>query len=164
MPLDFIANGDTAEVVSLYNVQELYGFHFADATLRFPDYDNYELSCRGLLDTLTSDSPSLSHEESQRLYEGVLEDYAHILAKRERMKALREDASYNALQLKYAYAVTCHKAQGGQWERVFVDQGYIPPEQSGRGYLRWLYTALTRTTDKLFLINWPKSQTANPED
>ncbi|MBR1593954.1 MAG: AAA family ATPase [Alloprevotella sp.] len=158
LPFDFIANGDTAEVVRLHNVHEQYGFRFADATLRFPDYDDYELDCRVLLDTLTSESPSLTAEESRRLYESVLEDYMHIPSKRERMKALRQDEYYNALQLKFAYAVTCHKAQGGQWARVFVDQGYVPPEVQGAEYLRWLYTAFTRTTERLLLVNWPREQ------
>ena len=157
-PFDFIANGDTAEVAAIRNFQEAYGFHFADATLRFPDYDGYELDCRVLLDTLTSESPSLTKEESLRLYERVLQDYAHIPTKPERMKALRQDPYYNAVQLKYAYAVTCHKAQGGQWARVFVDQGFVPPEQGGIPYLRWLYTAFTRTTERLLLVNWPKEQ------
>lgn len=158
LPFDFIANGDTAEVVRIRNVHSQHGFRFADATLRFPDYDNYEMDCRVLLDTLTSESPSLTAEESHRLYEKVLEDYAHIPSRRDRMKALRQDEYYNALQLKFAYAVTCHKAQGGQWERVFVDQGFVPPEVQGAEYLRWLYTAFTRTTERLLLVNWPKEQ------
>ena len=158
MLFSFIANGDTAEVVRLHNVHEMHGFHFADATLRFPDYDDAEIDCRVLLDTLTSESPSLTTEESTRLYENVLADYADIPTKKERMKRLREDPYYNALQIKYAYAVTCHKAQGGQWSRVFVDQGYLSPEMTGTAYLRWLYTAFTRTTDRLYLVNWPEEQ------
>lgn len=154
----FIANGDTAEVVRLRNVHEMHGFQFADATLRFPDYDDAEIDCRVLLSTLTSESPALTSEESMRLYENVLADYADIPTKKERMKRLREDPYYNALQIKYAYAVTCHKAQGGQWSRVFVDQGYIAPEMGGTSYLRWLYTAFTRTTDRLYLVNWPEEQ------
>ncbi len=154
LPLSFIANGDTAEVVRVRNVHEQYGFRFADATLRFTDYDGFEADCRVLLSTLTSESPSLTREESRRLYEGVLEDYMHIPSKRERMKALRQDEYYNALQLKYAYAVTCHKAQGGQWERVYVDQGFVPEDELGLPYLRWLYTAFTRTTERLYLVNW----------
>ena len=164
LPFDFIANGDTAEVVSIRNVHEQYGFHFADTVLRFPDYDNYEVDCRVLLDTLASDSPSLTAEEQQRLYLNVLEDYTFIPTKKERMKQIRQDAYYNALQLKYAYAVTCHKAQGGQWARVFVDQGYLPPEMDMTAYLRWLYTAFTRTTDRLYLINWPESQRRDVDD
>ena len=149
----FIANGDVAEVTHFRNEHEQYGFRFADATLYFPDYDE-EVECRVILDTLQSESPSLTHEEQSRLYEAVLADYAHLPSKKERLKAVREDPYYNALQIKYAYAVTCHKAQGGQWPRVFVDQGYIAPEAQDISYLRWLYTAFTRTTDKLFLINW----------
>lgn len=158
LPFDFIANGDAAQVVRIRNVHEQYGFHFADATLRFPDYDDYELECRVLLDTLQSASPSLTPDESRRLYEQVLLDYAHIPSRRDRMKQLRQDPYYNALQLKYAYAVTCHKAQGGQWSRVFVDQGYLSPDAAGPAYLRWLYTAFTRATGVLYLVNWPKTQ------
>lgn len=154
LPFDFIANGDTAEVVALSNVHEQHGFLFADATLSFPDYDDYELPCRVLLSTLQSDSPSLTRVESQQLYESVLMDYVHLHHKADRMKALRADAYYNALQLKFAYAVTCHKAQGGQWARVYVDQGYVPLEEGRTAYLRWLYTALTRTTERVYLVNW----------
>ena len=150
----FIANGDVAEVISFHNCHEQYGFLFADVTLRFPDYDDRELDCRVLLSTLQSESPSLTHEEQHQLYERVMEDYAHLPSKKERLKGLREDPYYNALQLKYAYAVTCHKAQGGQWPRVFVDQGYITEDAMDLNYLRWLYTAFTRTTDRLYLINW----------
>ncbi len=157
-PFSFIANGDTAEVVRLRNVHEMHGFRFADATLRFPDYDDTEVDCRVLLDTLSSEAPALTSEEAQRLYENVLADYADIPTKKERMKQLREDPYYNALQIKYAYAVTCHKAQGGQWSRVFIDQGYIPPDMADGAYLRWLYTAFTRTTDRLYLVNWPEEQ------
>lgn len=158
MPFTFIANGDTAEVVRIRNVHEQYGFRFADAVLQFPDYDNFELDCRLLLSTLQSDSPSLTTAERNTLYERVLEDYMHIPLKKDRMKALRQDAYYNALQIKYAYAVTCHKAQGGQWARVYVDQGYVPDEAVGAPYLRWLYTAFTRTTDRLYLVNWTAAQ------
>lgn len=158
LPFDFIANGDTAEVVGIRNVHELYGFHFADATLRFADYDDYELECRVLLDTLASESPSLTADESQHLFEQVLEDYADVPTRREKMKRLRQDPYYNALQIKYAYAVTCHKAQGGQWGRVFIDQGYMTEDMAGASYLRWLYTAFTRTTERVYLVNWPKEQ------
>lgn len=158
LPLQFIANGDTAEVVRLHNVHEMHGFRFADATLRFGDYGDFELECRVLLDTLASESPSLTAEESHRLYESVLADYADIHSLRERMKHVRRDPYYNALQLKFAYAVTCHKAQGGQWSRVFIDQGYVPDDVSLHSYLRWLYTAFTRTTDRIYLVNWPEAQ------
>ncbi|MBR2862486.1 MAG: ATP-binding domain-containing protein, partial [Bacteroidaceae bacterium] len=158
LPFDFIANGDVAEVVQIRGVHTLYGFRFADATLRFPDYDDYELTCRVLLSTLTSESPSLTPEESRRLFDEVEADYADIPQRKERMKRLRQDPYYNALQIKYAYAVTCHKAQGGQWQRVFIDQGYVTPEMGDASYLRWLYTAYTRTTDRLYLVNWPEEQ------
>lgn len=154
IPFSFIANGDTAEVVRIRNVHEQYGFRFADATLRFADYDDFELECRVLLSTLQSESPSLTTAESNLLYEQVLADYQHILTKKERFKALRQDPYYNALQIKYAYAVTCHKAQGGQWARVYVDQGFIPDDATGASYLRWLYTAFTRTTERVYLVNW----------
>ena len=154
MPFNFIANGDTAEVVRIRNVHEQYGFRFADATLRFADYDDFELDCRVMLSTLQSESPSLTHEESNTLYERVLEDYMHIPLKKDRMKALRQDPYYNALQIKYAYAVPCHKAQGGQWARVYVDQGFVPEDATGASYLRWLYTAFTRTTERVYLVNW----------
>ncbi len=154
MPFSFIANGDTAQVVRIRNVHEQYGFRFGDATLRFSDYDDFELDCRVLLTTLQSESPSLTAAESNALYEQVLADYQHIPSKKERFKALRQDPYYNALQIKYAYAVTCHKAQGGQWARVYVDQGYVPEDATGASYLRWLYTAFTRTTERVYLVNW----------
>lgn len=154
MPLTFIANGDSAEIVRIRNVHEQYGFRFGDATLRFADYDDFEMDCRVLLSTLSSESPSLTAEESNSLYLQVLEDYAHIPLKKDRMKALRQDPYYNALQIKYAYAVTCHKAQGGQWARVYVDQGFVPDDSLDASYLRWLYTAFTRTTERVYLVNW----------
>lgn len=117
-----------AEVVCFHNEHEQYGFHFADATLCFPDYDDMEVDCRILLDTLQSESPSLTYGQQKQLFELVMADYAHLRSKRARLKAVREDPYYNALQIKYAYAVTCHKAQGGQWPRVFVEQGYVPPK------------------------------------
>lgn len=159
MPMNFIANGDTAEVQRIRNIHEQHGFKFADATLRFPDYNDFEMDCRVLLTTLTSESPSLTAEESNRLFDNIQADYAHIPTQKERMKAIRQDPYYNALQLKYAYAVTCHKAQGGQWPRVYIDQGFIPDDATGNSYLRWLYTAFTRTTERLYLVNWKDTQT-----
>ena len=111
------------------------------------------------MDTLHSELPSLSKEENDRLFYAVLEDYADLPTKRERMKKMKEDPYYNALQVKYAYAVTCHKAQGGQWKRVFLDQGYMTEEMLSPDYFRWLYTAFTRATDLLYLVNWPEEQT-----
>lgn len=162
-PMDFIANGDTAVVERIRGEHEMHGFTFADATLRFPDYDDFELECRVLLDTLESESPSLRAEESNRLYESVLADYEFVPSKRERLKRVREDSYYNAVQLKFAYAVTCHKAQGGQWSHVYVDQGWLPPDMDVRSYLRWLYTALTRATGRVYLVNWPKQQLCGSE-
>ena len=150
LPFSFIANGDVAVVERLRNVHTQHGFLFGEAVLRFPDYDDFELPARVLLSTLTSESPSLTAAESHELYERVLEDYAHIRDRRKRFRALREDPYYNALQLKYAYAVTCHKAQGGQWERVYVDAGFVP--EMDRAFLRWFYTALTRTTERVYLV------------
>lgn len=157
-PLSFIANGDIAVVRRVRRTREMYGFRYADVLLRFPDYDDYGMEATVLLDTLHSESPSLTREESERLFENVMEDYAHISQKKERYKQLREDPHYNALQIKYAYAVTCHKAQGGQWSAIYLDQGYLPPDTSAIDYYRWLYTAFTRATEQVYLVNWPKSE------
>ena len=157
--LDFIANGDVAVVRRVRKVREMYGFRFADVLLEFPDYQELELEVKILLDTLHSDAPALTREQSEALFSRVLEDYADISLKRERMKKMKEDPYYNALQVKYAYAVTCHKAQGGQWKRVFIDQGYMTEDMLSPDYCRWLYTAFTRATETLYLVNWPKEQT-----
>lgn len=159
-PLSFIANGDIAVVRRVRRVRELYGFRFADVLLSFPDYDDYELETTVLLDTLHSESPSLTREESNRLFEAVMEDYADISQKKERYKQLREDPHFNALQIKYAYAVTCHKAQGGQWSAIYLDQGFLPPDTSDTDYYRWLYTAFTRATEQVYLVNWPTAEEA----
>ena len=156
--LDFIANGDIAVVRRVRRIREMYGFRFADVVLCFPDYGDLELEVKILLDTLHSDSPALTKEQSDCLFHAVLEDYSDISVKRERMKKIKVDPWYNALQVKYAYAVTCHKAQGGQWQRVFIDQGYMTEEMLTPDYFRWLYTAFTRATDILYLVNWPKEQ------
>ena len=156
--LTFLANGDIATVQRVRNVHELYGFRFAEVTLQFPDYDDYELTTTVLLDTLTSEAPSLTREQQQQLYDRVMEDYADIPLKQDRLKKLKQDRYYNALQVKFAYAVTCHKAQGGQWAHVYVDQGYMTDDMLTSDYLHWLYTAFTRATDHLFLVNWPQSQ------
>jgi exodeoxyribonuclease-5 len=162
--LDFIANGDVAVVRRMRRVREMYGFRFADVVLTFPDYDDLELEVKVLLDTLHSDTPALTREQSEHLFNAVQEDYKDITVKRERMKKLKEDPYYNALQVKYAYAVTCHKAQGGQWKRVFIDQGYMTEDMLTPDYFRWLYTAFTRATETLYLVNWPKEQlTGNQE-
>ena len=161
--ISFIANGDRAKVRRVRNMQELYGFRFADLLLEFPDYDNYELGATVILDSLQSESPSLTHEQSEQLFNGVLADYADIPLKADRMKHVRTDKYYNALQVKFAYAVTCHKAQGGQWAHVYLDQGYMTDDMLTPDYIHWLYTAFTRATEKLFLVNWPKTQTLEQE-
>ena len=152
---DFIANGDVAEIVRVGGVEEMYGFRYADVTLSFLDYDNCELDVKIMLDTLMSESPSLTREENERLFTAVWEDYPEIRSKRKRMEEIRKNPYYNALQVKYGYAVTCHKAQGGQWKRVFIDQGGISEDMMTKDYYRWLYTAFTRATEKLYLVNWP---------
>ena len=155
----FIANGDRAVIQRVRNRRDLYGFHFVDLWLQFPDYDNYELQVTALTDSLSTEAPALTREQSDRLFEQVMLDYADIRTKPERYKKLKEDPYYNALQIKYAYAVTCHKAQGGQWAHVYVDQGYMTDDMLTPDYIHWLYTAFTRATEKLFLVNWPKTQT-----
>ena len=155
----FIANGDKAIVVRVRNFRELYGFHFADATLRFPDYDDFELDTVVLTDTLQSDAPALTQEQSAALFNAIEEDYADIPRKADRMKAIREDAYFNAIQIKYAYAVTCHKAQGGQWSHVYIDQGYMTDDMLTPDYIHWLYTAITRGREKVFMVNWTEKQT-----
>ena len=159
--LTFLANGDIATVQRVRNIHELYGFRFAEVTLQFPDYDDYELTSTVLLDTLTSESPSLTREQQQQLYDRVMEDYADIPLKQDRLKKLKQDRYYNALQVKFAYAVTCHKAQGGQWSHVYIDQGYMTDDMLTPDYIHWLYTAFTRATSRLFLVNWPKTQVEN---
>lgn len=155
--LSFIANGDIAVVRRMRNVRELYGFTFADLTLQFPDYDDTEMTLTTILDVLQTDAPALSAEQQKRLYNGVMEDYMHIPRKDERMKQFREDIYYNALQVKFAYAITCHKAQGGQWSHVYIDQGYMTDDMLTPDYIHWLYTAFTRATEKLFLVNYRPS-------
>ncbi len=151
----FIANGDIACVRKVKNVHEQYGFRFAEVVLELIDFPDEEpLTCKVMLDTLYTETPSLSTLESKRLYEAVSEDYKHIENKRLRNMELKKDPYYNALQIKFAFAVTCHKAQGGQWDAVFIDQGYITDEMMNTDFLRWLYTAVTRTTKELFLVNF----------
>lgn len=152
--MDFVANGDIAVVKRVRNIRELYGFKFADCILEFPDYHDFELEATVILDALQSESPAISPQQGEQLYNQVMEDYMDIPQQSERLKKLRQDPYYNALQLKYAYAVTCHKAQGGQWMNVFVEQGFVPEDTSPLEYSRWLYTAITRATGKLYLVNW----------
>ena len=155
----FLANGDRAEVKRVRNVRELYGFHFADVWLDFPDYDHYELKSTVIMDSLMTEAPSLTYEQTEQLFANVMKDYDDIPLKGDRMKKMREDIYFNGLQIKYAYAITCHKAQGGQWAHVYLDQGYMTDDMLTPDYIHWLYTAFTRATERLYLVNWPKTQT-----
>ena len=156
--LTFIANGDRAVVRRVRNVREFYGFRFADVSLEFPDYNNAEEEMTVILDTLMTEAPALTQEQNEQLFQHVLEDYEDIPLKADRMKKVREDEYYNALQVKFGYAITCHKAQGGQWAHIYLDQGYMTDEMLTPDYIHWLYTAFTRATEHLYLVNWPKTQ------
>ena len=158
--ISFIANGDHAVIRRVRNIRELYGFRFADASLEFPDYNNTELDTVVVLDTLTTEAPALTREQNDKLFQSVMEDYADVPRKADRMKQLREDAYFNAMQIKFGYAVTCHKAQGGQWAHIYLDQGYMTDEILTPDYIHWLYTAFTRATEHLYLVNWTQKQTA----
>ena len=151
--MDYIANGDIAKLQKISNFEERYGLHFAQARISFPDYDDQEIVAKVILDTLDSESASLTYEQSNMLYQGVNEDYAHITTKKKRYEAVREDKYYNALQLKYANAITCHKSQGGQWRCVFIDNPIWQDEMTVDD-LKWLYTAITRATEKVYLVNF----------
>lgn len=168
---DLIANGEMAIIQRLRNERELYGFHFADASLKLIDRADTttdeneengmptELDTVVILDTLHSEAPALTKEQQQELFLKVCEDYPELKNKRDLYKAVKEDRHYGALQIKYAYAITCHKAQGGQWEDVYIDQGYITEDMLTEEYIRWLYTAITRATGHIYLVNWPEEQT-----
>lgn len=153
--LDFLANGEILEVRKVRRTSELYGFRFADVTVRLQDYD-LEMDVKILLDTLQTDAPALPKELSDKLFYAILEDYEDVPGKAGKMKKMKVDPYYNVVQVKYAYAVTCHKAQGGQWMNVFLDLGYITEELLGEDFYRWLYTAFTRATHRLYLVNFPK--------
>lgn len=157
-PISFIANGDRAVVQRVRNTRELYGFRFADVWLSFPDYNDYEMQTTVILDTLETEAPALTLQQNEQLFNAVMEDYADVKLKHDRLKKVKEDDYFNAIQIKYAYAVTCHKAQGGQWSHIYLDQGYMTDEMLNADYIHWLYTAFTRATEKLFLVNWPKTQ------
>lgn len=151
----FIANGDMAIIKKVSNVHEMHGFRFADLFLEFMDNNEGDaIRCRVLLDSLYVDSPNLPYDKQQELYNSIAEDYKDISTKKDRMDAIKKDPYYNALQIKFAYAITCHKAQGGQWPLVFVDQGYMTDEMLTTEFMRWLYTAITRATQELFLVNF----------
>ncbi len=155
--IDFIANGDILEVIRVRKFREMYGFRFADLTLRSLDYD-WEIDARIWLDALQSESPAAMNEMTNKLFQAVAEDYPEITTKKELYKKIFENEFYNALQVKFAYAVTCHKAQGGQWRKVFIDPGQVNDDQLNSDFYRWLYTALTRATETVFLVNFPQKK------
>jgi len=154
--IDFIANGDILQIVRVKKYHDIYGFRFVDLTLRSLDLE-WEIDARIWLDSLQSDSPTQMNEMTNRLFEAVGEDYPEITTKREKFKKIFENEYYNALQVKFAYAVTCHKAQGGQWKKVFIDPGQVSEDQINSDFYRWLYTAVTRATDTVFLVNFPNT-------
>lgn len=155
--IGFIANGDIVEVTRVGKHYEMYGFRFADITIRLVDNNKQLVDVRIILDSLMMDGPSLGTEHMKNLYQQVALDYFHIKTHKARLKKIKEDPFFNAMQVKFAYAVTCHKAQGGQWPNIFIDQGFFKPEMISREYLRWLYTAITRATDKVYLVNFDES-------
>jgi exodeoxyribonuclease V len=154
--LGFIANGDIAEVVKIRKYEEKYGFHFVNVTLRFIDLKDVEIDCKIILDTLTVEAPALSQSDQKRLFDEIVLDYPDIRNKRVLWEKIRENEYFNALQVKFSYALTCHKSQGGQWKAVFLDHGYLTEEMIDREYLRWAYTAFTRPTERLYLVNFNK--------
>lgn len=154
--LKFIANGDIAEVLKIRKHEEKYGYHFVNVTLRLIDYKDIELDCKIILDTLTLESAALTMDDNKKLFNEIAQDYSDIPNKKKRWEKIREDPFFNALQVKFSYALTCHKSQGGQWKAVFIDHGYLTEEMIDREYLRWAYTAFTRPTEKLYLVNFNK--------
>jgi exodeoxyribonuclease-5 len=154
LDLEFIANGDIIEVKRIHKFIELYGYRYADCTIYLIDY-GIEIRALLLLDVLHEETPMLNNQKSREMFNSILEDYKNIKPKRKQFEMVRNNDFFNAIQVKYAYAVTCHKSQGGQWKSVFVDHGYVPKERVDREYLRWLYTALTRATEKVYLVNFP---------
>src|SRR5690606_31526445 len=151
----FIANGDIARVRKVSNIHEMHGFRFGDIDLEFLDnHEEHTIICRVLLDSLYVDAPQLPYEQQTKLYENIALDDEDIPLKKDRLEAIKKDPYYNALQIKFAYAITCHKAQGGQWPLVFIDQGYMTDEMLNTDFMWWLYTAITRATQELFLVNF----------
>jgi tRNA A37 threonylcarbamoyladenosine biosynthesis protein TsaE len=162
---NFIANGDIARIRKVRRIEDMYGFRFADVQIEFIDYtEDPVLDCKILLDTLYADSPALSQADQKRFYEEVMKDYEGMVNKRAMHNELKQNPYYNALQIKFAYAITCHKAQGGQWDAVFVDQGYVTDEMINMDFLRWFYTAVTRATTELFLVNFDGRFYATPAE
>jgi exodeoxyribonuclease-5 len=153
--IDFIANGDIARIERVIGFEEIYGMKFADVELSFLDYGDMVFEAKIMLDVLEVDGPSLPVEDQRNLYLKILEDYPELTDRKKRSEQMMKDQFFNALQVKFAYSVTCHKAQGGQWKSVFLDLGYFTEEMMTLDYLRWLYTAFTRATEKLYLVNFP---------
>ncbi|MFW5656114.1 MAG: ATP-dependent DNA helicase [Bacteroidota bacterium] len=153
---DFIANGDIMRINRIKGYQNIYNHRFADVSVTFLDHDDLEIDTKIILDTLTIEAPSLTYEQNKAFYLAVAEDYQHIKNKRKQLLEIRENPYFNALQVKFSYAITCHKAQGGQWKNVFVDHGYLNESMINRDFLRWLYTAITRTTKNLYAVNFKK--------
>ena len=155
--IDFIANGDIAEIIKIKKYHEQYGFRFADVVLKLVDYDNIEIECKIILDTLDINSAALSSDDNKKLFYNIMEDYQDEKTKKKQYEGVKNNEFFNALQVKFSYAITCHKAQGGQWKNVFIDHGYITDEMMDKEYLRWLYTAFTRPIEKLYLVNFHKN-------
>jgi exodeoxyribonuclease-5 len=150
----FIANGDIAEVKRIKKYEEKFGFRFVEMVLKFTDYD-LEIESKVMLDVLQLDTPALPADKGRELFQNILSEYLFLKTRRKQIEAVRNDPYFNALQVKFSYAVTCHKAQGGQWQRVFIDQGMFNRQDISIDYLRWFYTAITRATDRLYLVNFP---------
>ena len=154
-PAGFLANGDFVEVMKIRGIEEMHGFRFATLTLRLLDYEEHpNIEAKVMMDTLYTNTPAMSKEDNKLLYESVSADYAHIVNKKERNEEIRKNKYLNALQVKFAYALTCHKSQGGQWNAVFIEQGYLNDEMINEDFIRWLYTAVTRATHEVFLLNF----------
>ncbi|MCB9013297.1 MAG: ATP-binding domain-containing protein, partial [Bacteroidales bacterium] len=154
--LDFIANGDIVRLLKIYRFEEIYGYKFADVRLGLLDYSGIEVEAKIFIDTLGIETAALSGEQQRDLFEKVILDYEEVPNRKDKVKRVKENPAFNALQVKFAYAVTCHKAQGGQWKAVFVDIGFFRQEMLSIEYLRWLYTAFTRATERLYLLNFPE--------
>ena len=151
----FIANGDIIEIQKIKSITELYGFRFAEAVIHLVDYpDHPEIETKLLLDTITAETPALPPQDSQRFFDEVMKDYGDIPERRRRLEKVKNNPWFNALQVKFAYALTCHKTQGGQWETIFIDQPWLPENKIDKEFLRWLYTAVTRATKQVYLVNF----------
>ena len=153
-PMAFVANGDVVRLKRIRRFEEFYGFRFIDATLQFPDYNDYQMDAKVMLDTLSSESPSLTREQSKSLFDEVEKDYLDIKAKNKRYREIRENPYFNAMQVKFAYAVTCHKAQGGQWSVVFIDRCIFGDEPMSKDMRRWLFSDITGATERVYLVNF----------